>query len=93
MFTRLGFLPDSPFRNENISEASKICEFDFYTNSSGTSDINIYIFKCSYKNAIAYSRGYLPIIIGVFHAMAGMAAAMPGLKKFPSAGKEIEANR
>ena len=31
--------------------------------------------------------------IGVFHAMAGMAAAMPGLKKFPSAGKEIEANR
>ena len=32
-------------------------------------------------------------IIGVFHAMAGMAAAMPGLKKFPSAGKEIEANR
>ena len=35
----------------------------------------------------------LPIIIGVFHAMAGMAAAMPGLFKFPSAGKEIEASR
>ena len=33
------------------------------------------------------------IFIGVFHAMAGMAAAMPGLKKFPSAGKEIEASR
>ena len=31
--------------------------------------------------------------IGVFHAMAGMAAAMPGLFKFPSAGKEIEASR
>jgi len=25
--------------------------------------------------------------------MAGMAAAMPGLFKFPSAGKEIEASR
>ena len=31
--------------------------------------------------------------IGVFHYMAGMAAAMPGLIKFPSAGKKIEANR
>ena len=31
--------------------------------------------------------------IGVFHGMAGMAAAMPGLINFPSAGKEIEANR
>ena len=31
--------------------------------------------------------------IGVFHYMAGMAAAMPGLIKFPSTGKEIEANR
>ena len=33
------------------------------------------------------------ILIGVFHGMAGMAAAMPGLINFPSAGKEIEANR
>ena len=31
--------------------------------------------------------------IGVFHYMAGMAAAMPGLIKFPSTGKEFEANR
>ena len=33
------------------------------------------------------------VVIGVFHYMAGMAAAMPGLIEFLSTGKEIEANR
>ena len=50
----------------------------------------LFLFLKSLQCFVSYIRD---ITIGVFHAMAGMAAAMPGLKKFPSAGKEIEANR
>ena len=53
------------------------------------------IVSLSYSMEFQKGRGLLDIgtDIGVFHAMAGMAAAMPGLFKFPSAGKEIEASR
>ena len=35
----------------------------------------------------------LAIIIGVFHGVAGVARATPGLMELPSTGKGIEVNR
>ena len=53
------------------------------------------IFIIFVRECASYNAGMCTLLasIGVFHAMAGMAAAMPGLFKFPSAGKEIEASR
>ena len=39
------------------------------------------------------AHSVLAFLIGVFHGVAGVAHATPGLMELPSTGKEIEASR
>ena len=64
-------------------------DVDVETSEGQVTQLTIIVEEQSYNYEGCYA---MVLFIGVFHAMAGMAAAMPGLK-FPSAGIEIEANR